>query len=74
MTRKQLLIRIPEALAGELDRLSEELHQPRNHLVLEALAFYLTERADLDVALNRLRDPNADWVSHEEAKREILGD
>ncbi len=69
-----MLLRLPRAVADEVDRLAADLHQPRNHLVAEAVTFYLAERADLDVALERLRDPNADWVPHRDAKRVLLGD
>jgi len=73
VTKKQILLRIPRALADELDQLASDLHQPRNHIVSEALEFYLAERADLDLALERLRDPNAQWIPHREVKRELLG-
>ncbi|MEK7767301.1 MAG: ribbon-helix-helix protein, CopG family [bacterium] len=74
MNNKQMLLRLPRELAGRVERLAADLHQPRNHIVTEAVMFYLAERADLDVALDRLRDPNAAWVPHRDAKRELLGD
>ena len=47
-------------------RLPEELAQR-----LEALARYLDEREDLEVALARFRDPAAEWVDHDQVKREL---
>jgi hypothetical protein len=38
---------------------------------VEALAKYLDEREDLEVALARFRDPGAEWVDHDQVKREL---
>ncbi len=74
MADKQILVRVPKDVAREMERVAKDLHQSKNHIVSEALRFYLRERADLDVALERLRDPNAEWVPHDVVRRELLGD
>lgn len=74
MSNRQILIRVPEEMAKEMEKVAKDLHQSKNFIVSEALRFYLRERADLDVALDRLRDPNAEWISHHQVKREILDD
>ncbi|MEK6814942.1 MAG: hypothetical protein AABY65_09420 [Nitrospirota bacterium] len=74
MVYKQMLVRVPKNLATRLERAGKDLHQSQSHIVAEALRFYLAERADLDVALERLRDPNAEWVTHDQVKRDLLGD
>ncbi len=72
--RKQNLLRLTQEASESIDALAEELGWTRSRVVAEAVAFYGSERADLEIALSRLRDPNAEWVTHEQVKRELLGD
>jgi RHH-type rel operon transcriptional repressor/antitoxin RelB len=64
-------VRLPEELAGRLAALAAATRRSKSSFVIEALERYLEEREDLEVALARFRDPEAEWVSHEDARREL---
>ena len=64
-------IRLPEEIAERLAALAKETRRSRSSFIIEALELYLAEREDLEIALARLRDPGAEWVDHEEVKREL---
>jgi len=62
-------LRIPEGLAAKLDRLAKTTRRSKTSHILEALEKHLEDQEDLDVALARVRDPEAEWVDHAEVKR-----
>ena len=64
-------VRIPEELASRLSDLAKVTRRTKSSFIVEALERFLDEREDLEVALSRLRDPGAEWVDHDEAKREF---
>jgi predicted DNA-binding protein len=64
-------VRLPEELAERLERLAELTRRSKTSFILEALERYLDEREDLELALDRFRDPDAEWVDHTEVKREL---
>ncbi len=64
-------VRIPEELASRLSDLARDTRRTKSSFIIEALERFLDEREDLEVALSRLRDPGAEWVDHDEAKREL---
>ena len=64
-------VRIPDELAGRLTNFAEEARRSKSSLILEALERFLDEREDLEIALSRFRDPAAEWVDHDEVKREL---
>jgi len=64
-------IRIPEDLAERLEGLARESKRSKSSFIVEALQRYLEEREDLEIALARFRDPGAEWVDHEEARRDL---
>ena len=64
-------LRLPDKIAQQLDRLAAETRRSKSSFIIEALELYLAEREDLEIALARLRDPGAEWVTHEEVKHEL---
>ncbi len=64
-------IRLPEEIAEKLTALARETRRSKTSFIIEALELYLAEREDLEIALARLRDPGAEWVDHEEVKKEL---
>ena len=64
-------VRIPDELAGRLTSFAQEVRRSKSSLILEALERFLDEREDLEIALARFRDPAAEWVDHDEVKREL---
>jgi predicted DNA-binding protein len=64
-------VRLPEELAQRLEVLARSSRRSKSSFIVEALARYLDEREDLEIALTRFRDPGADWVDHDQVKREL---
>ena len=64
-------VRIPDELAGRLTTVAETARRSKSSVILEALERFLDEREDLEIALARFRDPAAEWVDHDEVKREL---
>lgn len=64
-------VRLPEQLAAQLDTLAKSERRSKSSFIVEALERYLEERADLDSALERFRDPAAEWIEQDEVRREL---
>ena len=64
-------VRLPDPLAERLETLAKVTRRSKSSFIIEALELYLEEREDLEVALDRFRDPQADWVDHDEVRREL---
>lgn len=64
-------IRLPDALAQELDHIAKETERPRSYHMQQALQNYLDEQADLQIALDRLHDPNDRLVTSEELRKSL---
>ena len=56
-------IRLPETLAKELDHIAEETERPRSFHMQKALETYIEDFADVQIALDRLRDPKDPVIS-----------
>jgi predicted transcriptional regulator len=59
-------VRLPEAIARRLEKLAKSAKRSKSSFIVEALQTYLDERDDLETALARLREPQAEYVDHEE--------
>jgi predicted DNA-binding protein len=64
-------VRLPEALAKELDQIAVETERPRSFHVHKAVETYVREFADLQIALDRLRDPSDPVVSGRDVKKSL---
>jgi RHH-type rel operon transcriptional repressor/antitoxin RelB len=64
-------VRLPEDLARRLDRLAKRTKRSKSSFIVEALQRYLEEREDLETALARVREPQAEYLDHDEVKREL---
>ena len=65
-------VRLPDGLIEKLDAVAEEIERPRTFLIQKALESYLEEYADLQIALDRLRDKE-DGLVDGKALRKSLG-
>ena len=65
-------VRLPKALAEQLDTIARETERPRSYIVQKALESYIEDYADLQVALDRLHD-KADPVISGKELRKTLG-
>ncbi len=62
-------VRIPQELADQVDGIAKETERSRSFIVQKALESYIEDYADLQVALDRLRDKrDAIITSHQMRK------
>jgi RHH-type rel operon transcriptional repressor/antitoxin RelB len=64
-------VRIRDDLASKLSEISKETERPKSFHVQKAIETYLSEIADLQIALDRLHDPSDPVVSLETMRKNI---
>jgi len=64
-------VRISNDLVKRLDDLAKETERSRSFLIQKALEAYLDELADLQIALDRLRDATDPIISIDEMRKEL---
>ena len=64
-------VRLPEDLAKELDQIAAETERPRSFHVHKAVETYVREFADLQIALDRLRDPGDPVISGRALRKSV---
>jgi RHH-type rel operon transcriptional repressor/antitoxin RelB len=65
-------VRLPKDLADQLDIIAKETERPRSFIIQKALESYIEDFADLQIALDRLRD-KGDAIISDKEMRESLG-
>jgi RHH-type rel operon transcriptional repressor/antitoxin RelB len=68
---KAISIRIPDELDSKLSEIAKETERPKSFHVQKALGTYLAELADLQVAIERLRDTSDPVISLEQMRKEL---
>jgi RHH-type transcriptional regulator, rel operon repressor / antitoxin RelB len=66
-----LSVRLPENLVNALDKVSKETEQPKSFHIQKALEMYFEERANLQIALDRLNDPTDPIITLDEMRKQI---
>lgn len=64
-------VRLPEEIARRLEALAKSTKRSKSSFIVEALQTYLDEREDLETALARVREPQAEYLDHDEVKRAL---
>jgi RHH-type rel operon transcriptional repressor/antitoxin RelB len=64
-------IRLPDLLARELDHIADETERPRSFHIQKALESYIEDFADVQVALDRLRDQKDPVISSHELRKTL---
>lgn len=64
-------IRLPDLLARELDHIADETERPRSFHIQKALESYIEDFADVQVALDRLRDQKDPVISSHELRKSL---
>jgi RHH-type transcriptional regulator, rel operon repressor / antitoxin RelB len=64
-------IRIPDELAVRLTEIAEETERPKSFHVQKAIESYLSELADLQVALDRLHDATDLVISLKDMRKDL---
>ena len=68
---KAISIRIPDELANQLEGVAKEPDRPRSYIIQKALESYLEDIADLQIALERLRDKSDPIVTSAEMRKSL---
>ncbi len=64
-------IRLPESTAQALEDVAKATDRPKSYLILKALDSYLSEYAEYQVALDRLRDKEDPVISSTELRKRL---
>ena len=64
-------VRLPKDIAERLERLADSTKRSKSSYIVEALVRHLDECEDLELALSRFRDPDAEWIEHEDVRKEL---
>ncbi len=64
-------VRIPDKLAAELEDISKDTERPKSFHIQKAIEQYLSDRADLQVALDRLHDTTDSIISIEKMRKKL---
>jgi RHH-type rel operon transcriptional repressor/antitoxin RelB len=64
-------IRLPNAIIKELKHIAEETERPRSFHVQKALESYIEDFADVQIALDRLRDRKDPVISSREMRKSL---
>ncbi|MCL4321038.1 MAG: ribbon-helix-helix domain-containing protein [Deltaproteobacteria bacterium] len=64
-----LSLKLPEELENRLENLAVKTKRSKSFYIREALQQYLEDNEDGYLALERLNDKNAEYLSHEEARK-----
>ena len=68
----QITARVPDELVDALDAAAEDLKRSRADIIRQALERYLEDYDDLEVALERLRDPADPVLDWDQVRHELL--
>lgn len=68
----QITARVPDELVEALDAAAEDLKRSRADIIRQALERYLEDYDDLEVALERLRDPADPVLDWDQVRHELL--
>ena len=68
---KAVSIRLPDDLAEQLDSIARDAERPRSFIIQKAIESYLEEYADLQVALDRMRDKSDAIISGDELRKSL---
>jgi len=66
-----LSVRLPKALADQLDSIAKETERPRSYIIQKAIESYIEDYADLQIALDRLHDKTDQVVSGKELRKSL---
>ena len=66
-----ITVRLPDKIAKELSDIAKLTERPKSFFIQKALENYLREQAELQIALDRLRDINDPIISVDEMRKEV---
>jgi len=66
-----ITVRLPENLASTLDEIAKITERSRSFLIKKAIESYIEEQADLQIALDRLRDTSDTEISTGDLRKSL---
>jgi len=66
-----LSVRLPNKMAKELNNIAKATERPKSYFVQKALETYLADQANLQLAMDRMRDVNDPVISLFEMREEL---
>ena len=64
-------VRLPENVANALGRVAQETERSRSFVIQKAVESYLEDFADLQVAIDRLRDKSDPVISSKDMRKSL---
>ncbi len=64
-------VRLPDEIAARLESLARDTKRTKTSFIIEAIERHLDECEDLELALSRFRDPDAEWIEHHDVRQEF---
>jgi RHH-type transcriptional regulator, rel operon repressor / antitoxin RelB len=64
-------VRVTDTLAGELENVAKEAERTKSFIIQKAIEAYLEDYADLQIALERLRDTSDAVVSSKDMRKSL---
>lgn len=64
-------VRLPDEIAKKLGRVAKETERSRSFVIQKAVEAYIEDFADLQVALDRLRDTSDEVVSSKDMRKSL---
>jgi RHH-type rel operon transcriptional repressor/antitoxin RelB len=64
-------VRLPKELAERLDGIAKETERTRSFIIQQALETYIEDYADLQIALDRLRNSRDEIISGKELRKAL---
>ena len=64
-------IRLPTEIAEQLDNIAQETERPRSYIIQKALECYIEDYADLQIAIDRLRDKTDPALSGRDLRKSL---
>jgi RHH-type rel operon transcriptional repressor/antitoxin RelB len=68
---KAVSIRLPDEIVEQLESVARDAERSRSFIIQRAIESYLEDYADLQVALDRLRDKSDRTVSGDELRKSL---
>ncbi len=68
---KGVSVRLPDRVAGELEKLAASTERAKSYIIRKAIETYLLDHADYQIALNRLRDKDDAIISGSELRKRL---
>ena len=64
-------VRLPDKVAADLEEVAKETERPKSFHIQKAIEKYLADRADLQIALDRLNDTTDPIISTDQMRKKL---